>query len=145
MYKIPPEDFEKIYSKVPRLCVDLVIISDEGILLTKRAINPFKGYWHLPGGGLEFNEKIEDAVKRLAKKELDLEIPKYEIIDILEYLNEEHLKIKRHSVAVIILIKILHNKIKLNEEATDFKFFKTVPKDVYPDQKEYLMKNGYLS
>lgn len=32
------------------------------------------GFWFLPGGGLELNESIEEAAKREAAEELDLEI-----------------------------------------------------------------------
>ncbi len=45
---LPFEEFQEIYSKVPRLCVEVVLRSDEGIMLTKRTINPWKGMWHFP-------------------------------------------------------------------------------------------------
>jgi hypothetical protein len=44
------------------------------ILLTKRAINPGKGELELPGGFVNPNERVEYAVKREIKEELNLEI-----------------------------------------------------------------------
>ena len=36
------EEFVAIYSKVPRLCVDLVVRTDEGVLMTLRAENGYE-------------------------------------------------------------------------------------------------------
>ena len=62
------EDFLSIYSRVPRLCVDLIITSEEGVLLSLRAIEPYLGQWHFPGGTVYKGETIEEAAKRVAKK-----------------------------------------------------------------------------
>ena len=37
-------------------------------------MDPFNGFWFLPGGGVEQSESIEDAAKREAVEELGLEI-----------------------------------------------------------------------
>ena len=42
------------------------------ILLTKRNIEPFKGFWCLPGGHVEIFENINDAVIREVKEETNL-------------------------------------------------------------------------
>ena len=41
-----------------------VIIQDDKILLTLKKSGPYKGLWGLPGGGIEFKESPEDALKR---------------------------------------------------------------------------------
>jgi len=45
--------------------------ADDGIsvLLIKRNINPFKGWWALPGGLVKANESLEHAVRRELKEE----------------------------------------------------------------------------
>ena len=48
--KLPLEEFMNIYHKVPRAAVDIVIKSNNGWLLTKRALPPYEGMWHIPGG-----------------------------------------------------------------------------------------------
>ena len=48
--RLPQEKYDEIYSKVPRICVEVVIRNEKGILLTKRAIPSSEGKWHFPGG-----------------------------------------------------------------------------------------------
>ena len=42
------------------------------ILLTRRAVEPFKGRWCLPGGHIEKNEPAKDAVVREVREETGL-------------------------------------------------------------------------
>ena len=46
------------------VCVDGVYVKDSKILLLKRNVEPFKGYWRLVGGQVEKNESLKEGVKR---------------------------------------------------------------------------------
>lgn len=53
----------------------VLIENDKGeILLTKRAIEPLKGYWDTAGGFCEEDEHPEDAAKREIKEELGVKV-----------------------------------------------------------------------
>lgn len=67
-------DFQDVLSKVPVLLVDIVIINRHQVLLVKRGYDPFKGYWHLPGGFVWYNETIEQAMSRVVKDETGLDL-----------------------------------------------------------------------
>ena len=69
---------EKIYSQIlllmPIPSVDLLIEDEIGkILLLKRANEPVKGQWWLPGGRVHFLETREQAAARKLKEECGLE------------------------------------------------------------------------
>lgn len=51
-----------------------IIVRDGKVLLCKRAKDPFKGKWDVPGGYLEEKESPEEALKREMKEELGVEI-----------------------------------------------------------------------
>lgn len=53
----------------PKIVVGSVVTWREKILLCKRAINPRKGFWTLPAGYLELNERAEAGALREAWEE----------------------------------------------------------------------------
>ncbi len=133
------EEFESIYSRVPRLCVEAVYyIPQKGVLLTKRAIEPAKGMWHTPGGTVFYKESLEGAVKRIVKKELGIDVTVEKILGVIEAQFDDH---HHHDVSVIISVKQVNGTINLNEESGEYAFFKTLPKDMIPAQKEFLLNN----
>ncbi|GAB4316071.1 MAG: hypothetical protein Kow00127_07400 [Bacteroidales bacterium] len=83
--KLPPAEFRKVYRLVPRLCVDLLIPSPAGYLLTRRDIDPGKGFWHFPGGTILMGESIYHAAQRIAQEEIGLTIDNAEFMGHLEY------------------------------------------------------------
>ncbi len=60
------------------LCVD----GGGRVLLARRAGEPFKGYWDLPGGFLEEGEHPLDAIRREIREETSLEVEPEELIGI---------------------------------------------------------------
>lgn len=83
---LPKAEFDVIFSRVPRLCVEVVITSAErGVLLTLRDIPPNVGAWHIPGGTVLFGEPVVEAVRRVARFELGLEVSVGELLGYIEY------------------------------------------------------------
>ena len=142
--KLSKKEFKEIFSKVPRICVDLVIKTEDGVLFTKRSIEPFKKTWHLPGGGVLLNETLEEASKRIAKRELNLDINLKESIGQIEHLYEKCEGIKRHSISIVFLAEMASKEIKLNEDAEDYLFSKKIPENTIPEQEEFLKKTHKL-
>jgi 8-oxo-dGTP diphosphatase len=70
---------------------------DNHILLTKRNVEPFKGYWCIPGGHIEQNEDAVTAVIREVKEETNLDFtPRF-----LSYLDEIFPERNTHNVVLI--------------------------------------------
>jgi 8-oxo-dGTP diphosphatase len=64
------------------LSIDAVIIKGDKILLGKRGSEPFKGYWAIFGGFVEWDESVEEALAREIKEETNLTITKQTLIGI---------------------------------------------------------------
>lgn len=83
---LPKEEFDSIYSRVPRLCVEVVVLDPErGVLLVLRDIPPNIGAWHIPGGTVLFGEPVVEAVRRVARWELGLQVRVGELLGYIEY------------------------------------------------------------
>ena len=83
---LPQAEYDAIYSRVPRLTVEVVIVErDRGVLLSLRAEGPCAGLWHLPGGTVRFGEPVTDAVTRVAADELGLTVTPRELLGYIEY------------------------------------------------------------
>lgn len=82
---LPQAEYEAIYARVPRLTVELVIVSSDGILLTRRQAGPCAGLWHIPGGTVRYGEPLTDAVHRVAFQELGVEVLNDGLLGYIEY------------------------------------------------------------
>ena len=122
-------------SKQLFICVDGVLIKDAKILLLKRSVEPFKGFWHVVGGHVEDNETLKEALKREFKEETNLDI---HIGDELDRRIEE--TFDRIKFVVVFQVNSYSGKLKLNEESLEYGWFKQMPtKSVY-DYSRYLSK-----
>ena len=65
----------RVWYENAKPCATVVVEDAAGrVLLVRRAIEPFKGLWNLPGGFLEADEHPEDGARREALEETGLEV-----------------------------------------------------------------------
>jgi colanic acid biosynthesis protein WcaH len=74
METIPTADWVKIHRTMPIICVDCVISVEDKILLVKRKREPMKGSWWFPGGRLLRGERLSQAVSRIVKGEININL-----------------------------------------------------------------------
>lgn len=55
--------------------VDAIVVQSGHVLLVRRAANPGKGLWAMPGGFINADERIRDAVIRELREETGIKIP----------------------------------------------------------------------
>ena len=104
----------------PALTVDGVLIEDGKILLIKRGREPFKGKWALPGGFVEYGERVEDAVIREFKEETGLDT---EIKALVGIYSDPKRDPRGHTVSIAYLLERKGGEVKGGDDASDAKFF----------------------
>ena len=65
------------------------IVSDGRILLVKRRRAPEAGRWNLPGGKVDFLERIEDAIRREVREETGVSIRLVRMLHVTEMLGQD--------------------------------------------------------
>ena len=73
-HPIPDDAWRTIVRYMPIPSVDLLVVTDGGLLLGKRENEPARGEWFVPGGTVVKNERLTDAVHRVADEELGTDI-----------------------------------------------------------------------
>lgn len=136
--RLPPEEFNYIYSKVPRLCVEVIVKTKNGVVLTKRTILPGKGKWHIPGGTVLKGETLIGAVKRVALDELGIKINVKKLLGVIEYQIYKH---GGHPFGVAYLVEPLSANFQINEQSSDVKYFQKLPENIFPEQKRFLTEH----
>jgi ADP-ribose pyrophosphatase YjhB (NUDIX family) len=137
----PIEEFESIYSRVPRLCVDLIIKNEQGVLLTLRQANGWVGQWHLPGGTIYLGEKVQDAIDRVAEEELGIKLKVEKLLNFMEYPSEKKERGYGQSISLAFLCTPLSSDIKIDNQVAKYGFFKTLPEKTIEEQAKFLTEN----
>lgn len=139
------EEFDSIYAKVPRLTVEVLVTTDEGILLTRRGIEPCRGSWHIPGGTVFFGETLHDAVRRVAQNELDVDVEVGDQLGVIHYANLLAAGYRGWPVGLVFAARIVAGVPSHTEQSEQVGFFRALPRDVMPDQAEFLVSVGLVT
>lgn len=99
----------------PYVTVDAIIELAEGIVIIQRSNPPFG--WALPGGFVDYGESLEDAVKREAKEETNLDLT--EIKQFHTYSNPQR-DPRFHTVGTVFIAKA-KGKPKAGDDAAGLK------------------------
>lgn len=68
------EEFIAVVKNTPLISIDFIVENNDGeILLGWRNNLPAKGYWFVPGGRIQKDEKFRDAFQRILNTETGLE------------------------------------------------------------------------
>lgn len=138
------EDFKAIYSKVPRLSVELIVKDKNNkIYLTKRAIPPCEGQWHIPGGTVFFGESLFEAVKRIGKREIGISVNNVKDNGYIEY-PSHYLHGLDSPVGIVFEVTDYTGEATPNDEAEAGGWFSELPKPFHADQDNYLINKGYI-
>lgn len=137
--KIPFKEFKKIYSRVPRLCVEVVLMKRRSLLLTKRIIEPAVGQWHTPGGTVLKGETLEQAIKRVTFEELGVNVSISKFLGVIEYTS--YVNHYSQDISLAFMVKTKHKKeFNLDDHADKCDFFSVLPKNTIVDQKTFYAK-----
>ena len=99
-----------------------LILQDNKLLLVKRAEEPSKERWDLPGGFVDLNENFEDGLKREMMEELGVKIKsvKYFNSVIERYLYKD---VNEYVLVINFIVKPESYDVVPSDDASDAKYF----------------------
>jgi len=101
--------------------VNVLILSNRGLLLGKRKNAVAAGSWGLPGGHLETNEKLEQCASRELYEETGLRCEKFEFLNVVNQPQKKN----GHYFQFLFLAKNWKGKPKVKEpnKCEEWKWF----------------------
>ena len=96
-----------------------IIEKNRKILLVKRGTEPFKGFWCIPGGHIDFGERAEDTVIREVKEETGLDFKP----EFFSYFDEIVESVGKHYIPLIFTGQVSGKEKIDNREIVDIGWF----------------------
>lgn len=127
----------------PMVTVDAVVFSmSEGrtrVLLVNRGKEPYKGKWAVPGGFIEIDEELEDAVARELQEETGLTGVRLEQMHTFGRCGRDP-RGRQISIAYTGIATAGQDKIRPGDDAAKAKWFdiENLPKDLAFDHNEMI-------
>ncbi len=109
----------------PALTVDAVVFrmekNDLQVLLIRRKNPPFEKMWALPGGFVDMDETLEEAVVRELKEETGIELNDMKQLKAYSAINRD----PRHRTVSVVFTGFLkeHQPVKAGDDAANAKWF----------------------
>lgn len=114
-----------------RVIVSAVIEKDGRVLMGRKPVDmpPYPNTWHIPGGGLDPNETLEEGLKREVYEETGVEITDLERLPFSEDFTESP-----HGDVIHYIFLVFLTKYKAGEPraASDLSTLEWIPKEEIP-------------
>ncbi len=116
------------------LTVDAIIPYEGKIVLIKRMNEPYKGYYALPGGIVEYGERVEDAVLREVEEETGLEGEIYRLIGVYSDPDRDP---RGHFVSICFVVLPRGGELRAGSDAREVALFPldSLPKLAFDHEK----------
>jgi 8-oxo-dGTP diphosphatase len=114
------------YPEAPIAGVGAVIVRDDDptgrkqVLLIRRAQEPLKGEWSLPGGAVELGETLEEAIRREVLEETGLVVETVDIVQALDRISRDaEGRVRYHYVLIDFLCRIVGGSLACATDALE--------------------------
>ena len=116
------------------MAVDAVVLHRGKLVLVRRGKEPFKGQYALPGGFLEFGERLEDGVEREVAEETGLLA---EVERLLGVYGNPGRDPRGHTISVAYVLSSFGGRLKAATDAAAVALveFKAVPRLAFDHDK----------
>ena len=107
--------------KIPSLTTDIFIFDDDfNFILIKRKNDPYKDFWALPGGFVDYGESVENSAIREAKEETNIDVELKELVNVYSEPNRDP---RGHTITIAYIAKGDMNNRKAKSDAKEIGVF----------------------
>lgn len=125
-----------VLERRPFLTVDIIIRRRDGsIVLVKRLNPPFKDFYAIPGGFVEYGETVEEAAIKEAKEETGLDVRIRRLVGVYSDPDRDP---RGHVITVAYLAEEIGGRLRPSSDAREVKTFRKIPHKLAFDHRKIL-------
>ena len=112
------------FPEAPIVGVGAVVIDGTKVLLVRRANEPLKGEWSLPGGALEVGETLQQGVVREVLEETGVTVAPAGVVEILDRIvrDEESGRVRYHYVLIDFVCRVTGGSPRVGSDADEVRW-----------------------
>jgi 8-oxo-dGTP diphosphatase len=108
------------YPDRPFVGVGAVIVENGRALVVRRATEPLRGQWSIPGGAVEVGETLREAAIREAREETGLIVEPGEVIEVLDSIvRDPDGRTQFHYVLVDFLCRKMDGELRAASDVSE--------------------------
>ncbi|MGE5114667.1 MAG: NUDIX hydrolase [Acidobacteriaceae bacterium] len=108
------------YPDRPIVGVGAVVVNGGRALVVRRATEPLKGEWSIPGGMLELGEKLREGIAREVREETGLEVEVGEVLDVFDSIfPDSEGRMQYHYVLIDFLCRPVTGELCASSDVSD--------------------------
>ena len=134
------------YPDRPLIGVGAIIIDRGRALVVRRATEPLKGEWSIPGGLLELGETLRTGVVREAKEETGLDVVPIEVLEVYDRIvSDAEGRTQYHYVLIDYLCELAGGELKAASDASEVRWITREELESFPiaDSAEEVIRKGF--
>ena len=112
------------FPEAPIVGVGAVVIDGTKVLLVRRANEPLKGEWSLPGGAVEVGETLQQGVVREVLEETGITVAPAGVVEILDRIvrDEESGRVRYHYVLIDFVCRVTGGSPRVGSDADEVRW-----------------------
>ncbi|HXE89866.1 MAG TPA: NUDIX hydrolase [Terriglobales bacterium] len=134
----------RAYPERPLVGVGAVIVDAARVVVVRRAGEPAKGQWSIPGGLIEAGETLQAAVVRETREETGLTVQVGELLEVFDRITlDAEGKVQYHFVLLDFLCRPVSGQLRASGDASEARWLTAAELADFPislDAAEVLRK-----
>ncbi|MGH2542298.1 MAG: NUDIX domain-containing protein [Ardenticatenaceae bacterium] len=128
-----------VYFADPKVTAGVLVEREKRVLLGKRNVDPRMGFWCLPGGFVDYGERIREAAAREVQEETGLQVDVGDLLGVWDF--EENIGDKR-GIAIFFLGRAAEGEPVAADDLEEVGWFcpDNLPPIAFPIHEEVLRR-----
>jgi len=120
------------YPDRPLVGVGAVIVENGRVVVVRRAHEPLKGEWSIPGGVLELGETLRSGVAREALEETGLTVEPGEVLEVFDRIvHDPEGRTQFHYVLIDFLCSRMRGELRAGADASEARWITAAELDTF--------------